>query len=270
MTIPKSIDKQWRLFATGFSFTVFGIGAFFIAIGLLLFLYPIPFSKTKKQIWTRRTISFATRFYVRMMRAFGLLSFEFKNIDRLGNSGELIIANHPSLLDVVFILSVVPDACCIVKEALWRNPFTFGAVSMAGYISNNSNGPELVDKASKTIKTGQSLIIFPEGTRTSNLEQLNFQRGAANIALKAACPIRPILIGCEPMTLRKHESWYQIPVAPPLFTIEALDALVIKDCIDTNRPSVVQANHLNQYLQQKILSELQVRKLVPKDESINK
>ena len=61
------------------------------------------FKKPKKQIWTRRTISFATRFYVRMMRAFGLLSFEFKNIDRLGNSGELIIANHPSLLDVCFL-----------------------------------------------------------------------------------------------------------------------------------------------------------------------
>ena len=270
MSISQFINKQWRLFATGFSFTVFGVGAFLIAIGLLFLLYPTPFSQTKKQIWTRRTISFATRFYVRMMRKFGLLSFEFKNTDRLGNNGELIIANHPSLLDVVFILSVMPDACCIVKEALWRNPFTFGAVSMAGYISNNNNGPELVDKASKTIRTGQSLIIFPEGTRTSNLDQLNFQRGAANIALKAHCPIRPILIGCEPMTLRKHESWYQIPSAPPLFTIEVLDALSIEDCIDINKPTVVQANHLNQYLQKKIISELDARKTASHDETINK
>jgi hypothetical protein len=40
----------------------------------------------------------------------------------------MIIANHPSLIDVVFLIGLVRQANCVVKQSLWENPFTRGPV----------------------------------------------------------------------------------------------------------------------------------------------
>ena len=197
--------KFWRIAATGFSFAVFGIGAFLIALILLLIVYPIPINPDFKLRLTRKTVWAATWLYVRMMWCLGLLSFEFDDMERLQAKGQLIVANHPALLDVVFMLSVMPNTNCIVKSALWKNPFTFGLVSLAGYIPNDDGGEELIEKAAETIKQGQRLIVFPEGTRTRPGKDRRFKRGAANIAVKANCKVQPVLISCEPKTLQKHE-----------------------------------------------------------------
>lgn len=243
------VYKYWRIIGTGFSFAVFGLGAFIIALVLLLVLYPFPLKRSSKQRCTRYIIWRATWLYIRMMWFLGLLSFEFKNIDQLRSDGQLVIANHPSLLDVVFLMSIMPNTNCIVKAAMWKNPFTFGVVSLAGYIPNNDNGEDLVNKAAEILRSGQTLIIFPEGTRTEDEHDLSFKRGAANIALKAQCKIRPVLIDCQPMTLRKHEKWYEVPNTPPHFKFTALDPLDINHCIDVSRPTSVQARHLTRFLQ---------------------
>lgn len=254
--LVKQIYKYWRIVGTGLSFAVFGIGAFIIALMLTILLYPFPVNTHLKQRWTRYIIWRATWLYVRMMWVMGLLSFDLRNTELLKGGGELVIANHPSLLDVVFLLSVMPNTNCIVKSSLFINPFTRGVVSLAGYIPNNDNGEDLIDKAAETLKLGQTLIIFPEGTRTKNFDHLHFKRGAANVALKAQCKIRPVLIDCEPATLRKNQHWYEVPDTPPHFTLAVLDALTIEQCIDSSRPLSIQARHLTQYLQDAFSEQL--------------
>ncbi len=257
MDLSKSkIYKGWRILGTGFSFAVFGLGACLIALGLLLLLYPLPLGRPFKQRLTRHIVWCAAWLYVRMMWAMGLLSFEFQNARLLQGGGRLVIANHPTLLDVVFLMSVMPGTNCIVKAALFKNPFTYGVVSLAGYIPNDDNGEDLINRAAEAIANGQTLIIFPEGTRTQNPEDLNFKRGAANVALKARCPITPVVIDCQPPTLRKHEKWYQVPDAPPHFSFKALPPLAIDQCIDTARPSSVQARHLTLHMRDTIVEQL--------------
>ena len=136
---------------------------------------------------------------------------------------------------------------CIVKSALWRNPFTFAVVSMAGFIRNDTE--DLIEVAAESLRNGQNLIIFPEGTRTIDLHNLDFKRGIAHIAIAAGCFIKPIFIRCEPITLRKHEKWYQVPATPPCFTLQGLPELQIDQCIDISRPKPLQVRHLTRYLQ---------------------
>lgn len=245
-----SLYKNWRILGTGFSFAIFGLGGVCIALSMLIFLYPLPLNRLKKQKITRRTIWAATWLYVRMMRLMGLLTFEFENIAPLRDGKQLVIANHPSLLDVVFLLSVMPNTNCIVKSALFKNPFTFGVVSLAGYIPNSEDGDELVQRAADIIAEGQTLIIFPEGTRTSDFDNLRFKRGAANIALRAQCPIRPVLIDCTPITLRKHQPWYAVPDSPPHFRLKALAPLSLDDCVDSSQPSSLQSRQLTRHLKE--------------------
>ncbi|HIE82439.1 MAG TPA: 1-acyl-sn-glycerol-3-phosphate acyltransferase, partial [Dehalococcoidia bacterium] len=158
----------------------------------------------------------------------------------------LIVANHPTLIDIVFIIARVPNADCIVKSNLLRNPFMYGAISLSGYIA--SEDPSVVmSQAISSLKRGNNLVIFPEGTRSQRNAPLRFHRGAANIALRSAAPIRPIVIRCEPLTLGKGESWHHIPERPAHYDIIAQDIFVPQ--VSKMRGSTVQARQLTKQLQ---------------------
>lgn len=242
----KYIDRAWRVAATGFSFAIFGLGGCLLGILILVTLYPSPFDLSRKQRWTRQSISVACWIYVRIMRGLGLLSFSFANPEQLKQPGQLVIANHPTLLDVVFLLSQMPAANCIVKAELWRNPFTAGPVRLAGYLRNDA---VLIEQAAAKINGGQTLIIFPEGTRTRPGQAMKFKRGFANIAQLAKCKVTPVIIDCSPPTLQKYQKWYQIPERPPKFTFTVLAPINVGERSDFNRPKTIQVRHLTRLFQ---------------------
>src|SRR3546814_9151487 len=99
------------------------------------------------------------------MRALGVSSWEIHGAERLKVPGQLIIANHPTLIDVVLLLGYIPQTDCIVKASLFHNPFTRLPLHWAGYIGD-SNPTQLVADCVATLKAGHSLMIFPEGTRS--------------------------------------------------------------------------------------------------------
>jgi len=59
-----------------------------------------------------------------------------------------------------------------------------------------------------------------------------FQRGAANIAIRANVPIRPVVITCAPSTLTKNEKWYHVPSRPFHIEVKVLDAVYVKDLLE--------------------------------------
>jgi 1-acyl-sn-glycerol-3-phosphate acyltransferase len=242
----KRINFGWRVIAAGISYTTFGVLALIMSTILLLLVYPIPFSPLRKQRWTRKAISLLFWFFVRLMSILGLMSFRYQGVNKLQIQGQLIVANHPTLLDIVFLLSLVPEAMCIVKESMFTNGFTRVVVSLAGYISNRNES--LVMKAVDAIHQGQTVIVFPEGTRTRPNEPLLFKRGAANIAVRAKCSVIPVVIGCNPGALRKGDKWYEMPSRPSLFTFDMMQTIVVSQCIDTDRPPSIQARHLTRHL----------------------
>src|SRR5690606_21537682 len=101
-------------------------------------------------------------------------------------------------------------ANCVVKQSLWHNPFTRGPLRAAQYISN-SGSMDMLDEAASALRHGQTLVIFPEGTRTSPGCAPDFHRGAAAIALRGASILTPVTISVTPTTLTKAEPWYSIP-----------------------------------------------------------
>lgn len=75
------------------------------------------------------------RGFVHMLTWAGVVRVSTVNLQRLRQAkGMVVIANHPTLIDVVVLISLMPNAGCIVKQGLWRNPFLRGVVSAAGYI----------------------------------------------------------------------------------------------------------------------------------------
>ena len=69
------------------------------------------------------------------------------------------------------------------------------------------------------MQEGQTIIMFPEGTRTTPNQTLVFHRGAASVALRAARTLTRVYIRREPTTLTKNEPWYRIPARRVHFTL---------------------------------------------------
>jgi 1-acyl-sn-glycerol-3-phosphate acyltransferase len=232
--------------ATGFSFVVFGLGAVVLALTLFPLIRCVSRGADTTRRRVQRALHHAFRLFAWMMKSLGILTFEFHDRERLLHPGQLIVANHPSLLDVVFLISLVPEVDCIVKQGLWRNPFLRWPVVWARYIPNHSP-QRLIDDCVAALHSGRSLIVFPEGTRSVPGQPLAMKRGAAQIALAANVPIVPVTIICKPSTLTKAESWYNVPMQKPHWRLSVGEAFMPADVVDISEPAPVAARHLTQY-----------------------
>jgi 1-acyl-sn-glycerol-3-phosphate acyltransferase len=218
--------RIWRLHATALGFGFFGVGGALFSLSLFPILYFLPARQRFKEALTRKMIAAVFRHYLNILHLLGLISYEFHDVAQLRRANQLILVNHPSLLDVVFIIALTGDTSCIVKSSLWRNPFTAMAVRAANYISNGDDN--LLQLCVATLQQGNSLIIFPEGTRTCPGEALKFHRGPSNIALSANKAITPVVISCKPAALLKHRKWYDISASPPHYCIRVMPEFSIE------------------------------------------
>jgi 1-acyl-sn-glycerol-3-phosphate acyltransferase len=218
----EKLERLWRIFATGLSFATFGLGG----LGLRLLYFPLlqllVREPKRQQRLARLAVHHTFRFFIGYMRFLGVLRYELHGVERLSRPGLLILANHPTLIDVVFLISLVPNADCVVKASLAKNPFTRGPIQATRYLCNDS-GPGLVQDCIASVKAGNNLIIFPEGSRTPLSGAMKLQRGAANIAVRGPCDITPVIIRCEPRGLAKGVPWWNVPPQRMHFTIRVLE-----------------------------------------------
>ncbi|OTG84747.1 lysophospholipid acyltransferase family protein [Acinetobacter sp. ANC 4648] len=258
-TLKNKANYVWRVGATGFSFASFGIGGGVIGGVIAPLVNLTTRDQQLRQQRAQQVIKHSFKGFTEMMVKLGIMTYEVEGLEKLVNSQqELIIANHPTLIDVVVLIGLMEKANCVVKEALWSNPFTLGPVRSAGYILN-AGSEQFIHDCVAHLKQQQaaSLLIFPEGTRTAEGQCLNeFQRGAANIAIRANVPIRPVLIKCTPSTLTKNEKWYHIPSQPFHIQIKVLDAMHVNELLEDDHISPKQVRQLNQKLQQFFNQEL--------------
>jgi 1-acyl-sn-glycerol-3-phosphate acyltransferase len=185
------------------------------------------------------------------------MRLETSGVERLHRvSAVLVLANHPSLIDVVVLLSLMPKATCVVKGGLWSSPVFAGVVSAAGYIKNDSTPEQLLEDCERELAAGNAVIIFPEGTRSRPNEPLKFLRGAAHVALKSGRPIVPVLLHCNPPTMTKGSRWYQIPPQPFHFRVSVRGDLRAETLADVGQPPVIAARRLTSALEGYFSEEL--------------
>jgi 1-acyl-sn-glycerol-3-phosphate acyltransferase len=243
-----SANRLWRIAATGFCFSVFGLGGLLLRLVVFPLFVLVVRRPARRAALARATIRRLFRLFVGLMCTLGVCSLEVAGRERLGRRGLLILANHPSLIDVVFLMSLVEHADCIVKGALERNPFTRGPVRAAGWVCNDS-GPELIDDCVASLRAGSNLIIFPEGTRTPAGQALGkLQRGAANLAVRGGFAVTPVRIHNAPRMLAKGVPWWRVPVRKGHFRIEIGEDIAVDDHLADPGAQALAARRLNDEL----------------------
>ncbi len=219
------LKRCWRIAATGVAFALFGIGGALLAATAFPLLRVLSRSPLERERRAQRLVHHSFRAFLGYMRGAGLSAIRVEGLERLRAPGpQLIVANHPTLLDVVVLVSLLPQLDCVVKQAAWSNPFMRGVIRAVGYIPNDS-GEQLVARCSEHIAQGCSLLIFPEGTRSPEGGLGPLQRGAAHIALHTGQPLLPVSIRCDPPTLMRGQPWYDVPPRRMQFTLAVGDPI---------------------------------------------
>ncbi|MDO6695059.1 lysophospholipid acyltransferase family protein [Aliiglaciecola sp. 3_MG-2023] len=239
------LNFAWRWFATAFSFFVFGVGGIIIPVIVVPVLFLLPGTRLKREARGQKFIHIAFSSFIKLMRFLGVLTYEIHGAKEL-RQAKLVLANHPTLLDVVFLIALIPNANCVVKGALLRNPFMRGAIRAAGYTINNGEANDVLIDAKEVFNKQQIMIVFPEGTRSVPGKSHQLKRGAANIAIRTNVDITPVIISCEPISLTKQDKWYHIPSSPMHFNISANPIIKVSDFQLSN--STKNARLLTDYL----------------------
>jgi 1-acyl-sn-glycerol-3-phosphate acyltransferase len=144
---------------------------------------------------------------------------DYRGFEAARRGGLVLAANHPGLMDAIFLIARVPEAVCIFKGAIRRNP-ALGAARSAGYLANDG-GLGLVRDAAEKVAAGATLVVFPEGTRTPPGKELGALKGGfAAIARRAGAPIQLARITCDSNLLVKGRAWWKLPRLPARVTIE--------------------------------------------------
>ncbi|NRF68688.1 1-acyl-sn-glycerol-3-phosphate acyltransferase [Aquincola sp. S2] len=183
-----------------------------------MLLYPV-LSRQRGQAIGRAAIAYVYRMFWAIAAFTGMLRLEAGLLDALRDEPGLVIAaNHPSMLDALMLVARLPRATCIMKASLLRNPFLSAGARLARYVSNDAP-LAMVRQAVDTLKQGGQLVMFPEGTRTTQPPVNPFMPGVTLIAKLAKAPIQTVFIDTDSPYLGKGWPLWRLPPLPIVFSV---------------------------------------------------
>jgi len=163
----------------------------------------------------RAFISFVYRRCWASAERFGLMELDTSALDALRDEpgGLIVAANHPSMLDALVVVARLPRGVCVMKAELLRNVFLGGGARLAQYIRNDV-GRGMVRDAVASLREGNQLVLFPEGTRTVTSPINAFKPGITLIAHLAEVPIQTVVIETWSPYLKKGWPLLKAPPVP--------------------------------------------------------
>lgn len=162
----------------------------------------------------RRVATLTFRFYLGVLRVACGCRFDLDALDELAARGPaIIVANHPSLLDALLLISHLPNAVCIMKAGLMDNPMFGAGARLAGYIRNDSL-LHVILHCRSALREGAHVIVFPEGTRTTEAPMNRIPVSIGLLAVRAQMPVQTVLLDFSSPYLGKAWPLWRRPELP--------------------------------------------------------
>ncbi len=153
------------------------------------FMHLMPCNKKSGRAWLSRVIH--RTMHVNIHHIWGVNSFVRNEHNETFSRGSILICNHTSILDPIYMLALDPHVLMIISGKVWKNPVVHLLFRVAGFINLDQPMERLQAKISKAIDEGYNVVLFPEGMRTDGRIR-RFHRGAFQMAQEIKADILPI------------------------------------------------------------------------------
>jgi 1-acyl-sn-glycerol-3-phosphate acyltransferase len=149
----------------------------------------------------------------------GAYRLDLSAIDSLRDGPPVILApNHPSLIDALLILTRHPNIACVLKADLMDNLFLGAGSRLARYIPSDQPR-QMIKTAVADLREGGTLLLFPEGTRTTQDPINPLKASIGLIAKHANVPVQVAIIETDSPYLRKGWPLFRRPNLPITYRV---------------------------------------------------
>ncbi len=154
---------------------------------------------------------FMAKIWSRLILAIFNIKVKIKGLENIVEKQNYIyISNHASAMDIPALIHGIPDQVrFLAKQELGKIPFWGWLLKYGGYILIDRRNPKRaiksIQKAIEKIKSGVSVLVFAEGTRSVDGKLLPFKRGGFMLAIKSNTPVIPVTILGSHKIMRKHK-----------------------------------------------------------------
>ena len=144
---------------------------------------------------------------------------DLRAIDTLKGGPPVILApNHPSLIDALLILTRHPNLVCVMKSQLMKNVFLGSGSRLARFVRNDSPR-QMVKESVAHLRAGGVLLLFPEGTRSTQWPINPLVASVGLIAKHAQVPVQTLVIETDSPFLSKGWPLFKRPELPITYRV---------------------------------------------------
>ena len=215
--------RFWRGFLVVLVFLIFGICS--LILGFVCIPIGKIFIKNKRETFSH-LIHKLWKGYVHFLMWLKIFRIDLHNITPL--QGKIIVATHPSFIDILILIGIYDNSLCLAKKELLNNVFLKNIIKNV-YIPNNIELDEFKQICTDALNDGFNIIIFPTGTRTVTGEELKIHKGSAAVQISSGADIIPVKIDCDYPFLQKGKPIYDAGEKIITYRIAQLEPIKLAD-----------------------------------------
>ena len=175
----------------------------------------------------QKCMGFGYRFLHAWLRALRVADFDHRGaLPELPPGPLVVVANHPTQMDVTAIGACLGGACTIVKSSVYRRRLVRPLLVGAGLLEGPGNDPisvgRVIDDGVRRLRDGMRIFVFPEGSRSLPTGLRPFGRVAFEIACQAGVPLVSVGIRCAPVWLSREVPMFSPPHPIPRLRLSVL------------------------------------------------
>ena len=206
-------------------FAIFGIGSLLLSF-LFLPIGGIFWRGEQKREKFSHIIHKLWHVYTQFFVVLGLIKVEKIGVKSV--RGKIIVATHPTFIDILILIGIYDNSLCIAKKELLNNIFLKNIIKNV-YIPNNVELDEFKQICTEALNDGYNIIIFPTGTRTVEGEELKIHKGSSAVQIASGADILPVKINCDYPFLQKGKPIYDASDRVITYTITQLEPIKLAD-----------------------------------------
>jgi 1-acyl-sn-glycerol-3-phosphate acyltransferase len=220
------------------------LSLYILVLGPPLLIYTVVTKNPNPLYWT------ALKGVLFFVKAVGV-RIKVIGAERIPPGTVIFAANHTSAADAPAVVGAIPRRIAVLlKRSLFKYPIVGQAFHLAQFIPvdrfDRDSAITSLEKATEALKSGQSFLIYPEGTRSPDGRLQEFKKGTAVMAIKAGVPLVPIACSNAHRIMKKRE----LKIYPGEILVEFLPP------IDSTQYTLDQREELNQRLHDELAAGL--------------